>query len=242
MGQFIEITDFQNRKKAQAGMHLSPHPEIEGNEKHKLKATRKDFQLSRRLFHMTMGFMVATAYNVTLDHHQVVYLLGFFACLLYVLDQIRISYPKLAKKFESGTKYLLRAEEQLKESAAIPYAMAILLTIISFPKVIAVTSIYILAIADPLSAIIGIAFGKHHIVKDKSVEGSAAFFLSTFLAIIAVYFSHYGGEWKIWPIAGIVAILATAFEMLPIRLDDNLTIPLFCAFTLWITTASFGLF
>ena len=152
-----------------------------------IKSTRKDLQISRRLFHMGNGFVVATAYALTLSHQQVVYILGTFASLIYLLDQIRRAYPEIAKKFEGWTKYLLRAEEQLKESAAIPYAMAIMLTILSFPKIIALISIYTLAFADPLSAIIGIRFGKHHIVKEKSVEGSLAFYICSFLAILMVF-------------------------------------------------------
>ena len=210
----------------------------------KIKATRKDLQISRRIFHMANGSIIATAYALTLTHQQVVYILGTFACLLYLLDQIRISYPALAKKFEAGTKYLLRAEEQLKESAAIPYAMAILLTILSFPKTIALISIYTLAFADPLSAIIGIKYGKRHIVKNKSVEGSTAFFITTFIIFTTVfYFSspELLGDWRFWLTSFCVSIFATIFEMLPLKLDDNLTIPLFTAFVLWIFCGVLGI-
>ncbi len=213
----------------------------EETNKEKIKATRKDLQISRRLFHMANGFFFATAYALTLSHQQVVYLLGTIACSLYLLDHVRISYPELAKKFESSTKYLLRAEEQIKESAAIPYAIAILLTILSFPKAIAIASIYTLAFADPLSAIIGIKFGKHHIVKEKSVEGSIAFFICTFLAI-GLSFNLLGiTGFSVWIIAFLVGVIVTFFEMIPLRLDDNLTIPLFTAVILWLISSFFGL-
>lgn len=51
---------------------------------------------------------------------------------------------------------LFRAEEQFKESAMTPYAIAILLTLLTFPKTLALIGIYTLAIADPLSAVVGI--------------------------------------------------------------------------------------
>ncbi|MBL6988802.1 MAG: hypothetical protein ISR65_03455 [Bacteriovoracaceae bacterium] len=205
-----------------------------------VKATRKDLQISRRIFHMVNGSVIATAYNLTLTHKQVVYMLGTGACLLYLFDQIRISYPELSNNFARFTKYILRAEEQLKESAAVPYIIAILLTILSFPKVIALCSIYTLAFADPLSAIIGIRFGKRHIVKEKSVEGSIAFFLTTFLCVLLVFDSYHINGWKSWVVAGLVSFMGAGIEMLPLRLDDNLTIPLFTAFTLWIFCSTFG--
>ncbi len=205
-----------------------------------VSATRHDYQISRRLFHMGNGFVVASAYLVMLTRQDIIYFLGTVACLLYVFDQIRIAYPEIAKKFEAGTKYIMRAEEQLKESAMIPYVMAILLCILSFPKVIAVASIFTLAFADPLSALIGIRFGKHHIVKGKSIEGSLAFLVATFLSITITFAISQVISWQMWLAAFAVSILATAFEMIPLRIDDNLTIPLFVAFTLTIACTVFG--
>lgn len=207
----------------------------------KVKATRKDLQISRRLFHMANGFIIATAYAITFSHQQIVYFCGTIACVMYLLDQVRIAYPERIKKFERFSKYLLRAEEQLKESAAVPYIMANLLTIITFPKVIAISAIYTLAFADPLSAIIGIRFGKHRIVEHKSLEGSAAFFVTSFLAIAIVFSFHGIHGWQTWTTAFGVAFIGSCFEMIPLKLDDNLTIPIFTAFLLWVFCATLGI-
>ncbi|MCK5883505.1 MAG: hypothetical protein KAG61_07435 [Bacteriovoracaceae bacterium] len=207
----------------------------------KVKATRKDLQISRRLFHMANGFIIATAYGITFSHQQIVYFCGTIASVLYLLDQVRIAYPERIKKFERFSKYLLRAEEQLKESAAVPYIMANLLTIITFPKIIAISAIYTLAFADPLSAIIGIRFGKHRIVEHKTIEGSAAFFITTFLSIFIIFSLHGITGWEMWVTAFGVAFIGTCFEMIPLKLDDNLTIPLFTAFLLWIFCATLGI-
>lgn len=245
MGDFIEIKDFtelqvNSEEKSTKENDTKQLPKSEEKE-NKVKATRKDLQISRRLFHMGNGCTVATAYLFTLSHKQVIHIMGTCACIFYLLDQIRISYPSLAKKFEKGSKYLLRAEEQLKESAAVPYLIATLLTLLSFPKIVAVASIYTLALADPLSAIIGIRFGKHHIVKNKSVEGSIAFFSATFFCISTVFIFNGISGFKIWAISFFVALTGTIFEMLPLKIDDNLTIPLFTAFMLWSFCALFGI-
>ena len=136
--------------------------------------TRKDLQIPRRLFHFGCGVTSGLIYQIFLTHQQAVYILGIAASLMYVIEQLRINYPN-TKILKQLNRYFLRAEEQLKESAAIPYIMALLLTIISFPKSIALVAIYTLATADPLSAIIGIRFGKRKIVKEKSVEGLLPF-------------------------------------------------------------------
>lgn len=204
--------------------------------------TRKDLQIARRLFHMGNGVAVASLYWLSFSHQQMIHALGTIACLLYVFEQIRISYPEKAQKFLPMTKFIIRAEEQLKESAMVPYAFAVLLTIITFPKPIALIAIFTLAIADPLSAIIGIKYGKRRIVPHKSLEGSAAFFISTFIICLSILTIFAGGtSLGVILVTFAVAFAASGFEMLPLRIDDNLTIPLFTAFVLWILCESFGI-
>jgi dolichol kinase len=196
-------------------------------------ATRKSLQLPRRLFHCSMGLGVGLVYQFLLTHSRAIYILGFCACVVYILEQIRINYPELAGNVKVINKYLFRAEEQLKESAGVPYVMGVLLTLISFPKVVALVAIYTLAIADPLSAIIGIRFGKTKVVENKSLEGSLAFFGATFLITFFVFF-WWTSFLKIMLgtiilLSFLVAFICSLFEMIPLRIDDNLTIPLFTA-------------
>lgn len=198
-------------------------------------ATRHDLQLGRRLFHFSSGVLVATFYNLFLDHKQVVYILGTCACILYLLEHIRIAYPELSKYLGLLNNIFLRAEEQLKESSAMPYAMALLLTILTFPKVVALIAIYTLAISDPLSAIIGINFGKHKITVNKSWEGSLAFFVSCFACaffVLTTSFDHM--VLSSLKASFLIGFIGMGMEMVPIRIDDNLTIPLFTALNSWI--------
>ncbi|HTL12768.1 MAG TPA: SEC59/DGK1/VTE5 family protein [Bdellovibrionota bacterium] len=203
--------------------------------------TRKSLQLSRRGFHMLNGVAGATAYAVLFSHQQAVYLLGTVACLIYLFEQIRINYPELMTRFPGAQRAFYRAEERFKESAMIPYAIAVLLTILTFPKALALIGIYTLAVADPISAIVGIRFGRHHIVKEKSVEGSLAFLAATFfIAMFVLWASSYAMFSSILGASLLIAIAGAAFEMLPIRLDDNLTIPIFVGFMGWLSCAIFG--
>lgn len=203
--------------------------------------SRKNLQFARRFFHMGTGVTIATLYWFTFTHQQAIHLLGLGACLLYVMEQVRINYPEMAGKLLPLSKFFMRAEEQLKESAMVPYVFAVLLTIITFPKPLALIAIYTLAIADPLSAIVGIKFGKRKIVSHKSVEGSLAFFASTFLISFGIFSLTLGGAGLMsLALAFLLALLASAFEMAPIKLDDNLTIPLFTAMTAWVLASFFG--
>lgn len=197
-------------------------------------ATRKDLHLGRRLLHMGSGLTIVIAYGLFFTHTQAVQLLGTIACLAYLIDRIRVAYPEIARKLEKITNFFLRAEERLKESSMIPYVMGILLTILSFPKPLALIAISVLALADPISAIVGILFGKHHWVKEKSVEGSMAFFfVSLFCAMSILLYTAPNPWWILLGTSFLISLAVSAFEMLPLKLDDNLTIPLFVGFTSW---------
>ena len=63
----------------------------------------------------------------------------------------------------------------------------------------------------------GKAWGRIKLIGDKSLEGSAACFIVC--AVISVFW--------IDPVVGLTgAFVATLAELLPLRIDDNLTVPL----------------
>jgi len=207
-----------------------------------ITATRSSLQLPRRMVHMSMGLIAAGVYHFFLTHERAIYILGICASLIYIIEQFRTSYPEYMAKFDIIFKHIFRAEEQLKESAGVPYIMALLLTILTFPKPIALCAILTLAISDPLSAIIGIKYGRHKWAAGKSIEGSAAFFISSFVISLSVllHFTEVYWGWVLL-LSLSSSIIISAFELIPLRVDDNLTIPLFTAFALWILGASIGI-
>jgi dolichol kinase len=136
----------------------------------------------------------------------------------------------------------VRAEEQVRESAMTPFAIAVLLTILATPKPAALIAISTLAIADPLAAVVGIRFGRRRLAPNRSLEGSAAFFAATVAIAAAVL--RWSTAAAAWPIAGSAAAIggvAVANELLPLRVDDNLTIPIVVGFAAWAIPALFGI-
>lgn len=205
-------------------------------------ATRRDLQLGRRVFHLANGSAIASAYALLFTHQQLVHVFGTIACLVYIADRVRINYPEAAARVPWLNRLFFRAEEEFKESAMIPYAIAILLTILTVPKPAALVAIYTLAIADPLAAVVGIRWGGREIVADRSIEGMIAFFAATFAVSLAVLGLATTAAYA--AVAGaslVVAVVASLFELFPVRIDDNLTIPLLVGFTTWIACALFGI-
>jgi dolichol kinase len=98
------------------------------------------------------------------------------------------------------------------------FLFAILLTIMLFPKPIAIASILILILSDTAAALIGKWIGRVKIF-GKTLEGSLAFFIT---ALLIVWL--YPQMNRFW--GSVAALGATVMEVLPIKLDDNLSIPL----------------
>jgi len=197
-------------------------------------ARRGDLQLGRRLFHAVNGVAIASSYAVLFTHEEIVRLFGTVACLVYIVDRIRVAYPELLARAPWINRLFFRAEEQFRESAMIPYAIAILLTMLTVPKAAALIAIYTLALADPLSALVGIRWGRHRIGGTKSLEGSGTFFVVT--ALIAATVLAASAAPPVGSLVGaavLIALAGTILEALPLRLDDNLTIPLGVGFASW---------
>src|SRR5437870_13728349 len=143
-------------------------------------APRHDLQHGRRLFHVVNGVSTATAYALLFTHEQVIHIFGTIACVVYVVDRVRIAYPEaVARRAAWVNRFFVRAEEQFRESAMIPYAFAVLLTILSVPKLAALVAIYTLAVADPLDSGAGIQDARLPLAHNRSLEGSLAFFAAT---------------------------------------------------------------
>jgi len=205
-------------------------------------ATRNDLQIGRRLFHLLNGMATATGYALLFTHEQVIHIFGTIACIVYVVDRVRIAYPEaVTRRAPWVNRLFVRAEEQVRESAMIPYVIAVLLTILSVPKRAALVGIYTLAVADPLAAVIGIRYGRRRIAHNRTLEGSLVFLAVTLaIAVLVLGWGTDAATLTVAGAAGTIGLAAAICEVLPLRIDDNLTIPLFVGFITWIVAALFG--
>ncbi len=102
--------------------------------------------------------------------------------------------------------------------------MAFLICTIIFPKPVAVTSMFVAVFCDSMAAIVGKNLGKHFI-SNKTLEGSVAFFLTGIIIILLTpKFTDAVTEYYL----GFIAVfLSSVFELIPIKIDDNISTPLF---------------
>ena len=92
-------------------------------------------------------------------------------------------------------------------------------------------AVVVLAVADPMAALVGRRFGCTHLYRGRTLEGSLAFVASGSLCSMAVLLGFYPSlGWGAALITALAASVAGAVtELVSGRLDDNFSIPLAAA-------------
>jgi len=174
-------------------------------------------EVNRKIVHL-ISLAIPIGYALTSRETALTVLLLLFLGFLFVdlLRRYHRGTSSLFQRYIIGT--VLRENETHRLMGSTYFLLASVLVILLFSKPIAMVSVLILIISDTCAAWVGRGIGRVAIF-EKTLEGSLAFLLS---ALLIVWF--YPGLNRI---AGSLAALgATVIELLPIPIDDNVTIPL----------------
>ena len=152
-----------------------------------------------------------------------------------LVDLLRHFNAATAKIFYKVFGWLLRSHEHDGKSKRLNGATHVLISatlcVLVFPKLITITAFAVLIISDSAAALVGRRFGKKKFL-NKSVEGSAAFFISALFVIVATpKISAGAGEYLI---AIAAAAIGTVVEASSIAVDDNLSIPISIGTVMWV--------
>jgi len=157
--------------------------------------------------------------------------------LVLTLDLIRLTKPsanevvkKIFKPFAIFMRYIAKKEE-LRDFSGTTYSlMGCLIIVALMPKVVGITAILFNIFGDLFATIVGKTIGKVKIVNNKTLEGSIACFVSMFLVVLWSHFKLFL-PW-IPGLAG--AFIGTVIELVALKLNDNLTIPILSGVTIWL--------
>lgn len=173
-----------------------------------------DLELRRKLFHLFALLLWLLPINFFPKPLTILlFLLVLFINLLTVMGLWKERLPfyyKLVYKLEREKNYSKPSIQALWAN------LGIFLSFLIFGKEASTVGVVVLAVGDVFAGMVGIRYGKRRI-GNKSLEGAFAFFLSVFFVLFP-----FIGLWQ----AFVVALLSSVAEILPFKLDDNLTIPL----------------
>jgi glycerol-3-phosphate acyltransferase PlsY len=186
---------------------------VEKTISHRIKVWRKLWRLLGTIFPILYFFV---AQNIILI------VLGIILLFFLSLEFVRFLKNDFNKLLFNRLSMILKNKEKNKISATTWFLLSTFLTILLFEKSIAITALFFMIFGDSFAEVVGLEYGKHKIFK-KSLEGSLAclivclivgFILMNFLNL-TIRLIIFGG------------LAATLIELLPIGLDDNLSMPLF---------------
>lgn len=143
--------------------------------------------------------------------------MGPLTFLIILGDLLRFYLPTFNSWFCQVFGFLLKPEEYQGLHGSTYFLTGSFLSILFFEKRVAIVALLFLAFADPMAAVIGGKWGQIKVWRGKTLEGSLAFFMTSFfLAFPFLGFLQ----------AFLGALSASLVEVLPLGIDDNLTIPL----------------
>ena len=178
----------------------------------------------RRLWHLIGGsFFPILALFVSKE--VLLITLGAMAGIFVAWEIVRFASPRVNRWMVPHLGVILKGEERSRPTGTTYLLLASLAVFLLFDKYVAIASLLFLSIGDLMATVIGEKFGKR-ILFNKSSEGSLACLASCLL--IGIVMSRLTPAMAL-PVAIVGAVSATIVELVPIPIDDNLTVPVVSA-------------
>jgi len=182
-------------------------------------------QAYRSMYHMLIGaiLLLFIAYG---EEFTLVALVALLVALS-IAEYFRLREKNALSKFINDIfSPAFRGDESMGYLSGFFYILGVFLVVLLMPKEIAMASVSLLAFADPSATLVGKRFGKTKwsTNKNKSIEGSMAMLIVSII-VLAIFHRFYGLEVSAITII-FVAIAVTLVEALPLRVGDNILIPL----------------
>jgi dolichol kinase len=203
---------------------------------------RVTFELQRKAFHIA-GLIIPSAYIAALQsglltRHQSAMILGALAGAQILLETGRQISPTFNKMVVSVMRSTMRPEElkEVKVTGTPFFLSGNFLVVWLFEPTVAVVSQLFLVVGDLMAALVGIAYGRHTIYKNKSLEGFLGCFFSCVVAGILIF--SWATPLLTWT-QQLILVTVGGFVASVVELvsgdglfNDNLTIPFASGFTI----------
>jgi len=176
----------------------------------------------RKLWHLVGGsFFPVLAFFVPKEALLVA--LGAVTGVFIAWEIARLNNARVNRWMASHLRVILKEEERFRPIGTTYFLIASLAAFLFFDKYVAITSLLFVSIGDLVATVIGEEYGRQVLFNNKTLEGSLACLASCLL--VGMLLSRISPSMAP-EVAMVGAVSATIVELLPIPIDDNLTVPL----------------
>jgi len=176
--------------------------------------------LGRKFFHLFGGLGLLSLYFL-LGRNAAFFCYGALLIIVLAFETVRLTLPAVNRFLYTHFGSFIRKNEERKLTGTAPYILGVGLSLYAYSAPAAAAAICFLAFGDVAATAIGERFGKTK-VGDKSLEGTAAFVAAALAA--GILLSVLGLGLAPW-IMLLGALAAAGVELLTLRVNDNLVIP-----------------
>ncbi len=179
-------------------------------------------EIKRKIFHL-VSMMFPLGYFVIERENMLIFIATLFVISLGMELGI-IFIPSIGQYINPIFKSIMRGAEEKKISGATYLLAGAGITIYFFDKDVAIIALLLVSVSDTAAAIVGTAYGKVRLW-GKTLEGSTAYFTAT--GILMMLMQSLTLEQML-----VGLFTGTLVELLPIPINDNLTMPVIAGFAM----------
>lgn len=156
-----------------------------------------------------------------------------FALFAWSCEISRRFSPAINERLMRFWGPIAHAHESKRVNSATWYASALLILSLTGSTLACALAVTVLGVGDPIAGLIGRRFGRIKLLHGRSLEGTLAFVFSSALAsfvVLRLLHSHdLPSALKAVGVATAAATFGAIAELVSLRVDDNLSIPLAAA-------------
>ena len=184
-------------------------------------------ELARKAIHLSNALIPLSYYYLFPDKIDMIIVLAFLLILCFFLEIYRKNNHMLSKIFSNWFEFMMRDSEKKGEITGATWVfVGALFTILLVPDPYNIISLLFLSFGDTFAAIIGMKFPYVKLGR-KTLSGSIAGFFAC-LAIGLVIDLPIAYEIIIFG-----AFTAMLIEILPLAVNDNVSIPIFSGLSMY---------
>ncbi len=194
-------------------------------------------ELERKLIHLSSLWMVYAIYFFDKKHALILF--GCLFIIFLILEYLRMTNEIISKLTSRFFHKIMRPRENTQKfsfqalTGSFYFILAVFLSVLLFTREIAMVAVLIMVISDTVAALVGKSIGKVKIF-DKTLEGSVAFFVTTYVILLVSQFEL--SQIHIF----LIVIVVTLVELTAnkINVNDNLSITLCSGFLITLLSKS----
>jgi dolichol kinase len=183
---------------------------------------------TRNLFHVSCGVVVLGLIQHTFSLETLTWLGLVAALMAWSMELGRRYSPRLNDLLMGLFGKVAHPHERHRVNSSTWYTTALFLLSWLMSPLAGSLAVVVLAVSDPMAAVVGRRFGKHQIKAGRTLEGSLAFVASGVLASLGVMALYYPtlSLPQMLLIALFGAVPGAIVEVSSERVDDNFSIPM----------------